>query len=132
MDKNKVIEFLKQSSGVGDIEEIQYKSEILVLRFFYDYDKDELEAAKDYANGKTNADDSEDVWYDEHFTPYIIDIAVDEVRDTLEELVDSTGLNVEYINYEPDRDDESCEFIAVFADEGKEFDIDKILESMDK
>jgi hypothetical protein len=131
MDKNKVIEFLKQSQVVEDIEEIEYKPEILVLSFFYDYDDAEIEAAKDFANGKTSADDSEDIWYDEHFIPYIIDIAVDEVRDTLEELVEKTGLNVEYINYEPDRDDDSCEFIAVFADEGKEFDIDKILDEID-
>jgi len=131
MDKNKIMEFLKQSQVIEDMEEIKYKPEFLVVKFFYNYDDDEIDAAKDFANSQSSQEENEDTWYDEHYIPYLIDIAVDEVRDTIEELVDKTGLNAEYISYEPDRDDVGCEFVAVFADEGKDFDIDEILDSLE-
>lgn len=130
MDKNKILDILKQLPGIGDVEEIQYEPEYLVVRMFYDYDVDELEAARDYANSQSNAADDEDKWFSEYYIPYLIDLAVDEVRDSIEEIVDSRNVIAEYISYEPDREDDSCEFIAVFADEGKEFDIDDILDDI--
>jgi len=130
MDKSKIIEKLEQAPGVQGVEEIEYKPEFMVVRLFYTYDEDELEAAKDYANSQNDAEDDEDKWYDEYFIPYIIDLAADEMRDTIEEMAESMNLNAEYISYEPDRDDDSCEFIAVFADDGKEFDIDNVLDSI--
>lgn len=131
MDKNQIIEKLKKAPGIQEVEEINYKADFLVLRFFYDYDEDELEAASDYANSQSDADDDEDKWYGEYYIPYIIDVAVDEVRDTIEEMVEELDISAEYVSYEPDKDDESCEFIAAFAAGGTEFDIDKILDELE-
>ena len=129
MDKNKVQEYLKSQGILQEIEEIEYKKDFLVIRFFYDYDEDELGAAKEYANSQTDSED-EDKWYDEYYVPYLIDIAVDEIRDTMEEVVEELGVNAEYITYQPERDDDTCEFIAAFADSENEFDIDDILEEL--
>lgn len=129
MDKNKVMELLNNSPGVEDVEEIDYKPEIMVLRFYYRFDSDEIEAAKDYANTQTQ---DEHKWYDEYYLPYLTDIATDEVRDNLEELVDETGIDVEYINYELGREDGACEFIAAFTEEDLELDIDKVVEDLNK
>lgn len=130
MNKNNLIEQIRQSGAIVDVEEIEYKPDFLVVRFFYDYDEDELDAARDYANSETSSEDDEDKWYDEFYIPYIIDLAVDEVKDTIEEIVDKNSVGAEYISYEPGRDDKNVEFIAVFANEGIEFDIDEILESI--
>lgn len=130
MNKIKIIDYLRQSAGIEDVEEIEYKPGFLVLRFFYSYDNDELDAARDYADKESSTENSEDQWYDEYYLPYMMDLAVDEVRDDIEELVESEEINVEYISYELDRDDESLEFIAVFADDTNEFDIDKVLEEL--
>lgn len=130
MDKSVIIEKMGQANGIVDIEEIGYKSDFLVLRFFYEYDDDELDAARDYANTESSEEDDEDKWYNEYYKPYIIDIAVDEVRDTLEELVESQDVNAEYISYEPEMDDDSLEFIAVFTDRDNEFDIDDVLDEL--
>ncbi|KPU44196.1 hypothetical protein OXPF_23640 [Oxobacter pfennigii] len=131
MDKNKILETLRQSQVVEDIEEIKYKPDFLVARFFYVFDSDETEAAQDYANSMSDQDENEDAWYEEHYIPYLIDIAVDEVRDVIEDMVDDTGLNAEYVSYEPDREDDRCEFLAVFADGDKEFDIDEVLDNLE-
>jgi len=128
MDNNKIIEALRQSQGIGLVEEIKYKPGFLVLRLVYDYDEDELEAAKDYANSQTSLEKDEDNWYDEYYIPYIIDLAVDEVRDTIEEIVEEMDIDAQYISYEPERDDESCEFIAVFTNKDTEYDIDDVLD----
>jgi ribosomal 30S subunit maturation factor RimM len=129
MDKVKILDYLKNQGVSQEIEEIDYKKDFLVLRFFYGYDGDELEAAKEYANSQTDSED-EDKWYDEYYIPYLIDIAVDEVRDTMEEIVEELDVNAEYITYQPDREDESCEFIAVFSASGNEFEIDDVLEAL--
>lgn len=130
MDKGKVIEHMRNSGCIGNVEEIEYKPDYLVLRFFYDFDDDEIEAAKDYANNESGEDSDEDTWYGEYYSPYLTDLAVDEVRDIIEELVENQDYNAEYISYELDKDDESMEFIAVFTDSDKEFEIDDVLDSL--
>lgn len=130
MDNSKIVNALNQSQGIGTVEEIEYKPGFLVLRLIYDYDQDELDAAKAYANSQGNAEQDEDKWYDEYYIPYLIDLAVDEVRDSIEELVDEMDLNAQYISYEPERDDDSCEFIAVFGGKDTEYDIDDVLDEI--
>lgn len=131
MDKNKIIDYIKNSPGIEDIEEIQYKPDFLVLDFYYAYDEDEMNSAKDFANSETDNGETNDAWYDEHYIPYLMDIALDEVGDTLQDAVEEMDLNVEFVNYELERDDESCEFIAVFAEKDVEFDIDEVLDSIE-
>lgn len=130
MNKMKIMDYLRQSAGIEDVEEIEYKSGFLVLRFFYVYDDDELDAARDYADNESSEENSEEEWYDEYYLPYLIDLAVDEVNDDIEELVDSEEINAEYISYELEKDDEGLEFVAVFADEANEFDIDEVLDEL--
>lgn len=131
MDRNSVMEMFKQYPVFEEVEEIGSKDGLLVLRFYYGYDDDELDAAREYADSETNIEEDEDKWYDEYYIPYIADIAMDEVRDTMEEMVERTGYNAEFVSYEPERDSERCEFAAVIADENREFDIEEILESLE-
>lgn len=131
MEKDKIIDYIEESPGIEDIEEISYKPELLVLDFFYVFDDDELNSAKDFANKETNNGETDDAWYDEHYIPYLMDIALDQVSDTLQDASEEMNLNVEYVNYEIERDDESCEFIAVFSEKDVEFDIDEVLDSIE-
>ena len=130
MNKSVVLGQLKQSDVINDVEEIEYKPEFLVVRFFYKFDEDELEAARDYADSETDGKVDEKSWYDDFYIPYLTDISVDEVRDTIEDMVEELNLAAEYISYEPERDDTAIEFIAVFTDDGREFDIDQVLDSI--
>lgn len=131
MDRNKVIDSIKNSPGVEDIEEIQYKPDLLVLNFSYVFDDDELNSAVNFANTESGGEEKNDAWYDEHYTPYLMDIALDEVSDTIQDIVEEMDLNVEYVNYEIERDDKFCEFIAVFSDKDVKFDIDEVLDSIE-
>lgn len=85
MYKNEVIEFLLDNS-LSEVEVVKDKKNILVLTFFYDFDKDEIEAAESYANDEGDYEEKSTEWYGELFLPYLKDIAVDNVSDILEDL----------------------------------------------
>lgn len=131
MDKQKILNSLEKE-GFKEIDEIEYNKQIKVFNFFYVFDEAELDAAKDYANGNYDEANGEDEWYDEFFLPYLVDIASDNVRDTLEDICEDLELSGEFIIYEPDRESyEQMEFILVMADQDVEFDIDEIVEKLE-
>lgn len=114
MDKKKITDFLKRNN-LSDIEELKYDDNVLVLRFYYDFDEPELESAKSYANDESEDEEEGDIWYQEFFKPYLNDLAVDNVGEIIEELMDKEEVEAQYVSY--DIDDENYvynEFIGVF------------------
>jgi hypothetical protein len=130
LNKEKIIEFL-ENEGFDEIDEIQYKNDILVFNLFYSYDDAEIDAAKDFANENYSEENGEDEWYNEYFLPYLIDIASDNVRDILSDLCEEFNLEGEFVAYELDRDNyEQCEFTIILAEQGTDIDVDKILKEI--
>lgn len=133
MEKKKIIEFLKSSELTG-IEELEHKDkELVVVRFFYDYDEDEVEAARAYANDESEEEEEGEVWYDEFFMPYLNDLAVDNVGDVMEDIMAEFEIEGQYVSYGIDEEEfENNEFIAVFYQEGKDVNIDDVLDELEK
>lgn len=130
MDKDKILEFLK-GEDIEDIEEIKYKSQVLVLRFYYDFDTDELNAAQAFSNDECDSEPRDDIWYDEFFLPYLDDLAADNIGDIMERCMDDLGLRAQFVVYNVDKEDyEYSEGIAIFYDSDKEFDIDDVLDEL--
>lgn len=131
MERDDVVKYLLVS-GLSEVEQIEYKDdEIFVLRFFYDFDEDELSAAQAYAEEECEDDEDEEKFYD-YYVPYLNEIAVDNVQDIIEGLVEEKGLKAQYISYEVEIDEEDAytEFIAVVT-EDKEVDIEKVLDELE-
>jgi hypothetical protein len=130
MDKKKIIQSLKEN-GLSEIEDLKYEGDALVLRFFYDFDEPELDSARAYANDESNEEEEGDIWYDEFFKPYLSDLAVDNVGEIIEEIMDKFDIDAQYISYEIDEDEYSYnEFIGLFSEKGKDFVIEDVLEEM--
>jgi hypothetical protein len=130
MDNKKIIEFLKENE-LTDIEELEYKENVSVLRFYYDFDDEELASAKAYANDECEGETESDEWYDEYFLPYINDLAIDNVGEILEESIEASDLQVQYISYEADAENyDYCEFIAVYFKENDKVEIETILDEL--
>lgn len=133
MDKNNIVKYLLVS-GLSEVEEIEYKDkETLVLRFFYDFDEDELSAAQAYAEEECEEDENEEKFYD-FYVPYLNEIAVDNVSDIVEGLMEEEGLKAQFISYDVETDETNeeepyAEFIAVVT-EDKDVDIEKILDEL--
>lgn len=131
MDKQKILNSLVKE-GYKEIDEIEYNKQIKVFSFFYVFDDAELDAARDYSNENYDEVGGEEEWYDEFFLPYLVDIASDNVRDTLEDICEEMDLAGEFILYEPDRESyEQMEFILIVAEQDVEFDADEIIEKLE-
>lgn len=130
MNKDKIKVYLEEND-LTDIEELTYKENAMVLRFFYDFDDEELKAARAYANDESEAEAESEEWYEEHFLPYLNDLAIDNTGEVIEEVMDEFSLEAQYISYEADMENhEYCEFIAVFFNKGDDIEIEKVLDEL--
>lgn len=131
MNKKGIQEYLA-NNGLTEIEEIEYKNDAYVLRFFYDFDEDEINAARAYANDESEDEENGDIWYEEFFLPYLSDVAVDNVGDMMEEIMEEFDMDAQFVSYEMDEEEYSYnEFIAAFFKKGEEKDIEEILEELE-
>ena len=131
MNKTKVIEFLNKND-IADIEEIDYNGEGTVLRFYYDFDNEEIEAARAYANDESEDEENGDVWYEEFFLPYLSDLAVDNVGEIIEEMMEELQIGAQFVSYEMDEEEYGYnEFIGVFFEEGKTIEIEDVLDKLE-
>lgn len=130
MDKEKIKEYLEQNE-LSEIEELNYKENVMVLRFFYDFDDAELESAKAYANDESSSEEESKEWYEEYFLPYLNDLAIDNAGEIIEEAMEEFDLDAQYISYEADMENyEYCEFIAVFFKKEDNIEIEKVLDEL--
>lgn len=131
MDKKKIIEFLRQNN-LSEVEELSNENGILVLRFYYDFDENEAKAAKAYANDESDDEDQGDIWHEEFFKPYLNDLAVDNVGEIIEELMDKLEIDAQYVSYDVDDEDYAYnEFVGVFYEKDTDANIEDILEQLE-
>lgn len=128
MKGREIIEFL-EGNDLSNVEEVDYKEGMLVLRFSYAFDKDELAAAKNYASDESEDTEEGEVWREEFYIPYLNDIAADNVGEIIEEAIEEFELVGQYVSYGVDEEQERNEFIAAFSKE--DFDIEEILDKLD-
>lgn len=131
MDKEKILNELAKGD-LSDAEVIDEKENYVLARFYYDFEDDEIEAAKAYSNDECEEETEGDKWFQEYYIPYLQDLGVDSVSEVLEDMSENMGLNVQYISYEIDKDNlDYQEFIALFAGKQEEIDIDKLLDELE-
>ena len=130
MDNDAIIEIL-EDNGIDDIEIIDTRDNIIVLRFFYDFDEDEIKAAKAYANDMSKDKNDVKSFTEDFIIPYLSDIAVDNVGDIIEDIMEDLHIEAQFISYDIDNEDYTYnEFTAVFYEKNIKIDFDKILEEL--
>ncbi|MBC2581907.1 hypothetical protein [Clostridium sp. DJ247] len=131
MNKENIISFL-DDNGLTEIEEIKHNKEGLLLKFDFDFDKEEIDAAKAYADDESEETEENDTWYDNFFIPYLNELAIDTVGEIIEDLMDELEVEAQFISYEISKEDYNYnEFVAVFYERGKEIDLGEILDSLE-
>ncbi|MGL5414336.1 MAG: hypothetical protein ACRDAU_01610 [Clostridium sp.] len=90
MNLANIIELL-QENGLTEIEEIKVDDEKCILECFYDFDREEIEGAKAYANEESDLEEDSDEWRTDYYIPYLLDIA----KDNVESIVDDIGDDLE-------------------------------------
>lgn len=135
MDKEKITKFLT-GNGLSEIEEINTKDEVYALRFFYEFDKNELAAAKAYANDECVeddvVDDKLDTWNKDFFIPYLNELAVDNVGEIIEDAIEEFSVDAQFVSYDIDETDpESNEFVAIFYKKELDIKLEDVLDNLE-
>lgn len=125
MDKKEIINFLLESD-IEDVKEIYYDN-ALVVRFCYDFDNVDIEAAHACANDEVDYEENSIDWIKEGVIPYLDDIAQDRIEELIEDVVEKFQLAAEFIGYDINLSNYSYkEFLAVFVLEDEDIDIDSV------
>ncbi|WP_297424410.1 hypothetical protein [Clostridium sp.] len=127
MKSSEIINFLEEND-LADVEEIKRKGNYVIIKFFYDFDKEELSAAKAYSNEESDFEPESDEWYKEYYIPYLRDIAVDNVEAILEETMEEFELETKYKEFGIENVESGYfKFIAAFSDELTDSEMEDIL-----
>lgn len=122
-----IIEFLEEN-GLLEIEEVKSKDDLLVVKFYYDFDNDEISAARAYANEESDLEEESDEWYRDWYLSYLSDIAKDSVEEIIEELSEELGVQGSFKSVEMDANNaDYMRFIAAFCSDDLDEDLAGIL-----
>jgi len=127
MECDKIISILEENL-INDIEELKNEENIFLIRFYFDFDKDVLDAAKSYANETSDFEEQSIEWYKESLLPYLYDYGNDEVLDIIEEIVEELDISGEVMAMQIDPSNyEAMEFFALFTDYTNDISIEDLV-----
>lgn len=125
MNKDNILEYL-ENNGLTDVDIIREEEGLIVATAFYDFDDEEMEAAKAYAEGQITDEEDEEA-SEEYLMNYLVDLAVDNLGEVFEELIDEEGIDAQYLTYEMDPEEPDTIQVAMLFSKG---DLDKDLEDI--
>lgn len=127
MDISEIREFL-EDNDLSDVEEIKQEDDYVLVKFYYDFDKEELAAAKTYSNEESDFESGSDEWYNEYYIPYLKEIAEDNVESIIEDAADEFELEGKYKELGVESGDVGyLRFMAIFSPEMDEAEMEDIL-----
>lgn len=115
-----LIKEILEKNGLNDIEEMKNQGDLVVLRFYFDFDEEEIKSANE-----CNKEEGQDV------STYLNEVAVEHVGEVLEDIMEKANISAEFVSYEPDVEEEYNEFIGVFYNKDEDFDIDALLDELE-
>lgn len=99
-----------------------------MLKFYYDFDKDELMAAKSYSNEESDFEAESDEWYNDYYIPFLKDIADDNVESIVEDAAEEFEIEGKYKSLVMESGELGyLRFVAVFSAEMDESEMEDIL-----
>ena len=127
MDISEIKSFL-EDNDLSDVEEIKQEDDYILLKFYYDFDKDELMAAKSYSNEESDFEAESDEWYNEYYIPFLKDIADDNVESIVEDAAEEFEIEGKYKSLVMESGELGYHrFVAVFSAEMDEREMEDIL-----
>lgn len=126
--KISAVEKFLEENGLTEIEELKSNDDYLIVKFYYDFDKEEIEAARAYADEESDLESESIEWYNEWYLPYLTDIANDNVGEILEELSDELEIIAQYKTIDISVNSaEYIKFLAILSKDELNEDIEDIL-----
>ena len=127
MKSSEIIGYL-EDNDLADVEELKKKSNCVIIKFYYDFDKEEISAAKTYSTEESDFEPESDEWYKEYYIPYLRDIAVDNVESVIEDVMEEFEIEAKYKEIGMENGDSGYfKFIAAFSEELTDAELEEIL-----
>ena len=127
MDISEIREFL-EDNDLSDVEEIKQEDNYVIVKFYYDFDKEELSAAKSYSNEESDFESGSDEWYSQYYIPYLKEIAEDNVESILEDVAEEFEVEGKCKELGMESGDLGyLRFMAIFSTEMTEGEMEDIL-----
>lgn len=122
-----VIGFL-EDSGLSEIEELKASDNCIVVKFYYDFDKEEISAARAYANEESDLEEDSVDWYKDWYLSYLSDVAQDNVEEIIEELSEEFEAEVKFKSIEMDSNNSGyMKFMAVLSTDLEDLELEEVL-----
>lgn len=127
MDISEIIEYLEEND-LTEVEEVKQKKDLSIVKFYYDFDKEELSAAKSYSNEESDFEPESDEWYNEYYIPYLRDIALDNVESIIEEIIEEFEVEGKYKEIGMENGEVGyLKFFGAFSNELTDVELEEIL-----
>lgn len=128
MEKKDIIAMM-EDKGLSDIEILKDEEGVLVARAFYDFDDEELASAASFA--KEEAEVETDEYYFDHMFPFLTDLAVDNIGDIVEEIIEDENIDGQFVTYDIDPEDYgTIEVVLMFLKDDLDVDFETVLEEL--
>ncbi|MBU5487836.1 hypothetical protein KQI77_06585 [Clostridium sp. MSJ-8] len=118
---------IMEENGLSDCDVIKNSDDHIVVEFCYDFDNDEKQAAKSYANDESGMNSDSPEWMEDYYVPYLYDVAKDNIQEIIEDICDEYDLEAEFRKIDNADDSEYIKALVVFCTEECESDIEEII-----
>ncbi|SHH55709.1 hypothetical protein SAMN02745196_00769 [Clostridium collagenovorans DSM 3089] len=120
INKKEIIEYLSDFQ-LECIKEIKVEKDLIIFKFELELEDSEIEAAEAFADEECEEPKKSEEWYEEHFLPYLSDMAIDDVEEMIQECAEEFDLDYELIMLDISEEKyDSIEFLGAFLCNGKE------------
>ncbi|WP_297711864.1 hypothetical protein [Clostridium sp.] len=127
MQESQIIKILNEND-LSDIEILKKDEEFALINFYFDFDKDVLDAARAYSNEESNLEEYSKEWYNEYYFPYLYDFANDEVLEIIEDIVEELEIEGEMMAIQmTEKTSDYVQFMALFTEEDSNISIEDVV-----
>ena len=125
MQESQIRKILNENE-LSEIEVLKKDDDFVLINFYFDFDKDVLDAAKAYSNEESSLEEYSKDWYKEYYFPYLYDFANDEVLEIIEEIVEELGIEGEMMAIQmTEKTSDYVQFMALFTEEDSNISIEE-------
>ena len=127
MQESQIIEILNENN-LSDIEVLKKDDNFVLINFYFDFDKDVLDAAKAYSNEESDLEEYSKEWYSEYYFPYLYDFANDEVLEIIEEIIEELEIEGEMMAIQmTEKTSDYVQFMTLFTEEDINISIEEVV-----
>ena len=130
MESKKIIKYFENDDI--QISNLKENEGLLVIESYYEFSDDVIDAAKAYANDSCMDEAESEKWFTDFYEPYLQDFAVDDFGGLIENIMEECEVSAQYVTLGLDEDYLGCLFGVVIYEKGKEVNINKELDELEK